>query len=278
MKKKILTVFVVDILIFFILATYICNVHAVTQSRSTDIAGINTSKYPGIKEKIDSLKKEHPNWNFKILYTGISWEEAISNEYTGHGSSPKNLVPDSTSYSGDWVCSICGNKSYDSGNWKCASESAIEYMMDPRASLNSSDIFQFLQLSYDSNGYSKEVINSMLKGSFLDDDKYINTILNSCKTYNVNPYYIAARIIQEQGKGGSVLVKGNGYNGQYIGYYNVFNIGATGSGKEKVILNGFKKAQSAGWTSMEKSLDGGIKMIAGSYIAVRTRYNVFTKI
>lgn len=227
MKKKIALFLIVNFLIISILSSYIYNVHAVTQSKSTDITGINNDRYPGIKEKIDSLKAQHPNWNFKILYTGIDWEDAISHEYTGHGSSPKNLVPASNQYGGDWVCTICGNKAYDSGSWRCASESAIKYMMDPRTSLNTSDIFQFLQLSYDSNGYSKEVLQIMLRGSFLDNDSYINTILNASKTYNVNPYYIAARIIQEQGKNGSVLVKGQGYNGEYIGVYNVFNIGAS---------------------------------------------------
>lgn len=278
MGKKILSLIIVNILIIFLLGSYICNVQAVTQSRSLDISGIDSAKYPGIKEKIEALKKAHPNWNFKILYTNIDWEEAISYEYTGHGSSPKNLVPAGSPYDGDWVCSLCKDKAYDSGNWRCASESAIKYMMDPRTSLNTSDVFQFLQLSYDSNGYSKDVLKIMLKDRFLDNDEYINTILDSCKENNVNPYYITARIIQEQGKSGSTLVKGNGYNGEYLGYYNVFNIGATGNGKEKVILNGLKKAQANGWDTINKSLSGGIKIIASSYIAVRTRYNIFSKI
>ena len=67
-------------------------------------------------------------WNFKILYTGIKWQDAIKYEYTGHGSSPKNLVPISKNYSGNWVCNICQNETYDSGAWKCASESALKYM------------------------------------------------------------------------------------------------------------------------------------------------------
>lgn len=76
----------------------------VKQTLSTDINTINESKYPGIKSKINELKKQYPNWNFKILYTGINWEDAIKYEYTGHGSSPKNLVPISNNYSGSWVC------------------------------------------------------------------------------------------------------------------------------------------------------------------------------
>ena len=207
----------------------------VKQTLSTDINAIDESKYPGIKSKITELKKQYPNWNFKILYTGISWEDAIEHEYTGHGSSPKNLVPTSSKYAGNWICPICKDEIYDSGAWKCASEEAIKYMMDPRNSLNTSDLFQFLELSYDQNStYSKDNIKNMLNGSFLQDEKYADTIMNTCKQYNVNPYYIVARILQEQKKEGTTLTKGQGYNGQYVGYYNVFNIGASGNGKEKV--------------------------------------------
>ena len=281
MKKKVtITVFLVIINILFSISISLLkyNVKAVTQSVSTDINSINTSKYPGIKEKINNLKSEHPNWNFKILYTGIDWNEAITYQYTGHMSSPKNLVPDSSSYKGEWVCGYCLNKAYDSGSWRCASSSAIKYMMDPRASLNSSDVFQFLELSYNqATGYSKDVIKQMVNGSFLDNNSYIDAIMRGCQNNQVNPYYIVARILQEQGRDGSTLSKGKGYNGQYVGYYNVFNIGATGSNKEKVILNGLKKAKSYGWTTMESSIEGGIKVIASSYIAVGQNTLYFQK-
>lgn len=277
MKKNIkIVTFLLIINIIFNLFIY--SVNGVYQTVSNDINSIDTSKYPGIKEKLDSLKNEHPNWNFKILYTGIDWNEAITYQYTGHGSSPKNLVPDSSSYRGDWVCAYCGDKKYDSGSWKCASISAIKYMMDPRASLNSSDIFQFLELSYNNqSGYSRDVLKQMVNGSFLNIDSYIDKIMSACKNANVNPYYIVARILQEHGKNGSTLTKGQGYNGQYVGYYNVFNIGATGSNKEKVILNGLAKAKSYGWTSMELSLEGGIKILANSYIAVGQNTLYFQK-
>ena len=277
MKKNIkIVTFLLIINIIFNLFIY--SVNGVNQTVSNDINSIDTSKYPGIKEKIDNLKNEHPNWNFKILYTGIDWNEAIAYQYTGHGSSPKNLVPDSSSYRGDWVCSYCGNKAYDSGSWRCASLSAIKYMMDPRASLNSSDVFQFLELSYnEQSGYSRDVLKQMVSGSFLDKDSYIDKIMSACKNSKVNPYYIVARILQEQGKSGSTLTKGQGYNGQYVGYYNVFNIGATGSNKDKVILNGLAKAKSYGWTSMELSLEGGIKVISSSYIAVGQNTLYFQK-
>ena len=57
-----------------------------------------------IKELIDKLKKDHPNWNFTILYTGLDWNEVIKNETTAvHG---RNVVPASKSTA--WKCSECG--------------------------------------------------------------------------------------------------------------------------------------------------------------------------
>lgn len=107
----------------------------------------------------------------------------------------------------------------------------------------------------------------MVEGTFLDNVNTIDAIINSAKTYNVNAYYIIARLIQEQGKSGNELTKGQGYNGQYVGYYNAFNIGATGNTRAEVITNGLKRAQKEGWTSLQKSIIGGTKIIAENYIA-----------
>ena len=269
MKKNVEKLLVIFILIIsYIIINLICGneVFAITQTTSTDINSIDSNKYPQIKEKLESLQKEHPNWKFKILYTDIEWLDAIANEYVGHGASPRNLVPaNNNRYSGDWICSVCGSRVYDSGSWCCASESAIAYMMDARNSLNNSDIFQFLELSY--SECSVDTIKAMVTDTFLNTETCINAILEAAQKHNVNAYYIVARILQEQGKEGSTLSKGQGYNGQYVGVYNVFNIGASGNGKETVILNGLKKAEEKGWTTLENSIIGGTENIAKSYIA-----------
>ena len=113
---------------------------------SEDIDSIDDSQYPGIKAMIQDLKSRHPNWKFKVEYTNLSWEEVINAEHQGHSASvsPSNLVQaDSPSYGGLWICEICENQRYDTGSWYCASVEALEYMMDPRNSLNDSDLFQF---------------------------------------------------------------------------------------------------------------------------------------
>ena len=265
--KKLLVIFI--LIISYIIINLICGntAFAVTQTISTDINSIDSNLYPQIKETLQSLQTQHPNWKFKILYTDIEWSDAIANEYVGHRASPRNLVPaNNSNYGGDWICKACGaGVTYDSGNWYCASEAAIAYMIDARNSLNSSDIFQFMELTY--SECKIEAIKTMVNGTFLNNDLYINAIIEASKTHNVNAYYIVARILQEQGKDGSTLSTGKGYNGEYVGYYNVFNIGASGNGKETVILNGLKKAEAKGWTTLESSIIGGTEMIAKSYIA-----------
>ena len=252
--------------IFLIGFTIIPAEKAVFQIISTNLEDIDTNKYPGIKESIESLKAAHPNWNFKILYTGLDWNEVIQNEYIGHNAIPTNLVPaNSSTYNDKWICSICGLAVYDTGEWHCASDSAIKYMMDPRNFLDDSNIFQFLELTY--TYYNYEQVQKMVEGTFLNNVNTIEAIINSAKTYNVNAYYIIARLIQEQGKSGNELTKGQGYNGQYMGYYNVFNIGATGNTRAEVIMNGLKRAQKEGWTTLQKSIVGGTKIIAENYIA-----------
>lgn len=259
--RRFFSVIILIIIISTIVITLLQNkTYAVTQSISSNIDGINESEYPGYKELIKKVQSQYPNWKIRVCYTNLDWNEVIANEYTGHGSSPRNLVP--ASYSSDWTCSICGNKAYDNGTWKCASESAIKYIMDPRNFLNVENIFQFEELT--DSGYEVNKVREMVVGTFLEG--HADGIMQAANKNNVNPYYIVARLIQEQGRNGSVLVSGQGYGGQYVGYYNAFNIGAYGSTNDKVILNGLSYAQSKGWNTLEKSIDEGINFLANDYI------------
>ena len=251
--------------IFFAMVN-VNQVFAVNQTISEDINSIDSSKYPGVKEQIQQLKTKHPNWSFKILYTDIDWNEAIGKEYLGHGSSPKNLVP--KTHNSSWICNICGvDKAYDNGSWRCASKSGIEYMMDPRNSINEADIFQFEELT--STGSDVNIVKKMTNGTFLQGRE--QEITNIANTKGVNAYYIVARLIQEQGKSGSELISGK------TGYYNAFNFGASGSTSEKVIANGLAYAKKKGWDTLEKSISGGIDLIANEYIKIGQNTLYFQK-
>ena len=252
--KFISLILILTILAYSLLAVFNNNkTYAVSQWISSDIDGIDESLYPGFKEKIKSLQAQYPNWTFKVLYTDLNWSDVIANEYTGHNSGPRNMIQATSSYQGAWICPIC---SYTNGLWRCASQEAIEYMMDPRNSLNTSDIFQFEELTL--NGCNINTINSMVSGTFLQG--HANEIANSANSTGINPYYIVARLIQEQGRNGSATSSGAS------GYYNPFNIGATGNSDAEVIENAINYARNQGWNTLEKGITGGINFIASSYI------------
>lgn len=252
LRKIILLISIFVIIIYSLLGVFSINSYAVSQSISSDINGINTGVYPGIKDKINALKAKYPNWNFKILYTNLDWNEVILNEYVGHNSGPRNMIQATANYQGAWICPAC---TYKNGSWRCASQDAIKYVMDPRNSLNENDIFQFEELT--NNGYNLNVINSMINGTFLQGQA--NVIANSANATGINPYYIIARLIQEQTRNGTVLSNGS------KGYYNPFNIQATGNTDAEVITNGINYAKSQGWDTLEKGITGGINFLSKEY-------------
>ena len=253
-KKYLNFIVILTIIAYSLLG--LCNrySYAVNQTISENIEEINETKYPGIKERINELKSQYPNWNFKIFYTDLDWNEVIANEYTGHGVSPRNLIP--KNYQEAWKCSVCGDKGYDNGSWYCVSEATIKYMMDPRNWLNSLEIFQFEELTY--NGCDENIINVMINGTFLQG--LANVIKQVGEDNNINPYYIVARLIQEQGKSGTVLTSGE------KGYYNPFNIGASGNTTEQIITNGLAYAERQGWNTLQAGINGGIDFLSREYI------------
>lgn len=248
-SKKLISITIILIVIsYFILCLFSNPTYAVNQVMSTDINGINESAYPGIKDRINALKVKYPNWNFKILYTDLDWNEVISQEYVGHGKSPRNVVQAISNYQGAWICP-CG---YVDGSWRCASEDAIRYMMDPRNSLNASDIFQFEELT--NNGYDRNQIISMTNGTFLQG--HHEEIIRAGDATGISAYFIIARMLQEQGKGGTPLTSG------VHGYYNPFNIQANGTDP---IVNGVAYAKKQGWDTLEKGIVGGINFLSDEY-------------
>ncbi len=219
---------------------------------------INTSKYPGYKEKISALMNAHPGWNFELLYTGLRFDQVIAGEAALHS---RNLVP--KNYGGEWICQTCGTKLYDSG-WYCASQKATAYYMDPRNFLDDANVFQFQDINqYINNVCTLQGIQTKVKGTFLQN--YATSIDNACKNKNVNSYYIIARVLQEQGTNGTEIGKGmKGEDGKT--YYNPFNIGASGNGYSQIYANALATAKSKGWDSMQKALEGGIEFCKKNWL------------
>ena len=230
-----------------------------------DGKNLNEDKYPGYKELIDNLKENHPNWTFTLFYTKLDWNDVIKNE--GHSDeriSPLNLIPDSSKYPEDWKCEIDKDKRFDNGTWLCASDKAIKNQMDPRNILNDENTFQFLELRYTEGAHTVDGIKSITENTFLQGDNISQALIEAGKKANVDPYFITSRLIQEQGRKGTVLSLGYEYNDKTI--YNPFNINATGNSSEEIIQNAAQYAYEQGWDTLEKGLIGGVEFVKKGYI------------
>ena len=273
-KKYVILIFILTITLFIILGinskNFVCAADKSAGTLDPSIDDIDDSIYPGYKNSIKNMQNNHSNYRFLVYYTGMDWNQVLTAEYQGHGYSPRNLFQLGANYNGMWVCPICGNNHYDNGSWSCASLEALAYMMDPRNSINDSDIFQFKDLEGSDVSYDDIARVVSGYGSYINNSEVIQAIVDSSNEYNINGYFLVAKIINEHGRNGSTLSSGNGYNGNYVGIYNYFNIGATGNGTDRIINNGLSYAQNHGWNSRRASIFGGAQIVKESFI---TRYS-----
>ena len=225
-----------------------------------DFSSLDESKYPGYKQALQQLQNQHPNWNIRVLYTGLDWNDVINAEDQVVSGSPKSLIHEYYgNQSAEWRN---GTEKYDvSQEYYRASRKAIEYMMDPRNSLQAAWIFQFQDLS--SSTGTREEIARMVSGTFLDTDSIINTIMSTAQEQGISPFHIVSRILQEQGNDGSGIMNGYEYLGRKV--YNLFNINVSGD-VTTGILAGARYAYERGWFTPEASIKGGAEFLKNNYI------------
>lgn len=221
------------------------------------------------KSRLRTLHKAHPEWIFKAYKVGTTWSKAVSKEM----ANPYNNVVYKTqpkSYRSN-LASVKNNPV--EGGWYAANEKVVKYYMDSRNFLNEDYIYQFMVQTYDGNTQNATTVASVVKGTFMETRKtgsstyptYAKLINAVGKETGINPNVLAAMIRQEQGaKGTSALISGT-YPG-YKGYYNFFNVRATGGSTTSVIVNGLKYAKQVGWNSVYKSIKGGAKFYGENYI------------
>ena len=260
--KKIFYLILATVLIYLVLLTP----EALAATKVTYDGTIDEAKYPGYKRLLDNIKTQY-GYNIELYYTGVDWNQALMIQYQGPGkTSPKSLFYESDTRLGMWYCPLCGNTNYDTGI-PCASLEAIAYMLDPRNSINDESIYQFM--NFEGNNLTKEQITTLVQGTYLNDQVVIDALHEAATTHNLNAAFLIAKIIIEQGDQGSVLSKGEGYNGQYAGVYNFFNFYATGNTKEEVIINGLKFAHDSGWKDKRTSIMEGARLIKENYLIGR---------
>lgn len=274
-KKKILAMFIVST---FVISTFMScfsklnKVEAIINS-NLPVSHISDDFPASYKPYIDALKKFHPNWIFKAVYTGLDWNQSVTQECYDTNESI-SLVPDSV----DGVWKKDGQNYYKDGNFVIASKQAVKYMLDPRGHLNEKEVFQFQTLSYSSSMDNIDSIEKVLYGTSMYNRNeyqrlgsminmgttYSNIILEAAKTYNVSAIHLASRIKQETG---GAITSNRSINGSTsvngVVPYNFFNIGAT---PPNAISNGLDYAAKKGWTNPDIAIKGGASVLVNSYI------------
>ena len=224
--------------------------------------------YPDIQQfpesyrpALTALKQRYPNWTFAVMNTGLDWNTVIANELIGGKSLVYRTFP---AYTKEGL--------YDDGNWYYASEAVLKQYMDPRNALTEDAIFQFEMLTYNPTYHTEAAVDRFLDRTFMNNRKNApGTDMTFGHIFwavgvneGVSPFHLASRVYQEQGSGESGLVSGV-YPG-YEGYYNYFNIKASGNKTQEVIERGLKHAKEKGWSNAYASILGGAQVISANYI------------
>ena len=285
MKKvnKLLSILIVLIMIITIILPLNSLAASVTQEVKTGIEAFPESYRPALYK----LKELHPNWNFVAYYTGLDWSQVESAE----NACLKNTIYASGVPNSLWICT-CG-RTGDVG-YKCASKKIVNYYLDPRNFLTETTVFQFLELSYDSN-ITRENIEAAVKNSFLNGSvnvdgiqySYVDLIMQAAKECSVSPMHIVVTIFQEIGRGDKqadgTYSTPAAVSGNYPGYenlYNFFNYGATDGITNGLTptQKGLVKASTLGWTNPKDALIGGVKtVLVGNYISKGQNTKYFYK-
>lgn len=255
------------------------------------------------KDRLRILHSEYPSWNFVAVDTGLDWSTVVSAETRLGYSLVSGSSPDSWKSTADGAYNWTTGTWYelDSGGWVQASDEIVSYYLDPRNFLSSQSVFQFLYQGCDASlsvEAAESGLRSMLLGTFLYPNAssetvtytnggnvdYIQLLASAGKTYGVNPYVLAAVILQEQGTGNSGSI--SGANTTFPGYYNYFNIGAYSTAKYDAIDNGLYYASGYGtgatsygrpWNTRESSILGGAQYYAENYLESGQNTQYFKK-
>lgn len=213
---------------------------------------------------LKALHAVYPNWQFHADNINLTLDEAVQLEI-----SRKQIK---TSYN-SWLSMGPGAYDYDKNqyvlqdtDWYVASREVIKYYMDPRNFLSTDTVFTFMLQGYDPSKQNEAGVRKIVKGTFLDTNEYVSYIMKAAKETSYSPYVMASKILQEIGKnnGNSPFISGK-YPG-FEGYYNYFNINATGNSTEEKIKKALTYAENNGWNTREKAIIGGAEFCSDGYI------------
>lgn len=224
-------------------------------ARAEDIQAFPESYRPYLYQ----LKNRHPNWVFVPMNTGLEWRTVIAEE-----------MKDDRNWAHSSKGEAWKGEQRDT-NWYQATKPAVEYCIDPRNFLNEQYIFMFELLTFNGEYHTRQGVQSIIQNSFMQGEipgegiSYADHFFRVGQSLGVSPFHLAARVYQEQGtRGTSPLISGT-YPG-FEGFYNYYNISASGTSDKEVIESGLRYAQNRGWNSRQKSIAEGADFISRNYI------------
>lgn len=223
------------------------------------------AKFPkSYQTLLKKLHETYPKWVFVADVINTDFAEVVDKE-----------ANNALSYLSPSACSALMSSAV---NNTYANSNTIAYYMDPRNYLNQKDVFLFVDIDNHST-YTQAGVKAVLSGTDLASGNYAKYILDAGSGTDMNPYFLAGKIITETG-GSLKQTSISGKNSTYPGIYNFYNIGAYTSA-----VDGLKWAAQSGsyqrpWNTPAKSISGGASLIYTNYYkqgqdtTYYTRFNV----
>lgn len=303
-KNRILTVILSILLAAILSATLILQIAGseppFTGAALTYYQELMNKGFPAdYAERLTRVHLLYPSWNFEPLRVTRSWGETVAMETENPRT---NLIHSGNAYAA--YRHKTNQTVYDSGYYQ-ASGAAVHYFLDPRNYLNEVDLFQFYEQSATGERLRPRDLNPILSGTFMDNavlengKTYAEYLIEVGEEFGINPVFLAVKLRQEQGAGSSPLLSGkcgtllDGYyrnqtattdGGKAVnppkpgtltedltaldGYYNLFNVGASGDGVFSIYRNALIYAKKHDWNTRWKALRGGAEFLKQSYIGI----------
>lgn len=244
------------------------------------------------KQSLRSLHQAHPSWIFNPVNIGTDWNTVVAAESTLGISLIPDLVDDAWKSKEpgayDWTTNTY--IVFDGSSWVNASKGVVAYYLDPRNFTNESNVFQFLNLSYDAATQTQDAVQTLLNGSFMASNQiadatgapisYAQAFIQAGAASGSSPFQLVSRVIQEVSMAGSRSTSGT--EPGYEGYFNYYNIGASSAADPVILGLTYAMCGSSNistpmapetqavymipWNSPYRSIVGGAIYISSNYI------------
>ena len=262
---------------------------------------LNAQGFPeSYKVLLRQLHDRYPGWSFVADHISDDFPVTVQSQYVfgsmlpsswggtravsiidkNSGAAWKSTDPEAyNSSTGTW------DTNWDGNNWAIASKAAVRYYLDPRNFLDDINVFQFLDLTYDSTITESYVTKAAdaVSSSWLGKKythtsdsttiDYPKTLVSAGSAANINPIALVCIMTQELGTQSSALGRKqiSGNQEGYTNIYNYFNIGGyvgtyNGEYYSTAWERGLAVAKAKGWNTREKAVAGGANYFANEYL------------